>query len=334
MFADPTVPLQHYRVTKFFKKLNTLRKEHEVDGIIDAGDTTDDRSSLPIPTIDAVIEGISKFKGMENFKVVGNHEQFMKNSKVHVGRLFESVFNVYAEPAAHEVDERMAFVFAPFPPPGQESEFAQKVKDLIAKARGTGREVILIGHFSVLGSEVCGGKLAKGLDASIFEGVTIGLLGDIHRPQKISVKPPVWYVGSPFQQDFGEAGERKRVALLDTEKRSVVWLETEGFPEYRQGSWKEFSTNAREDSEDRWKVVLTSTEETEAFYAHPLSHRAEPEYAYEEASASPGKSTERSVWSLQASLKRYAERVSPASKGIEIDVNELVSFGENLATHS
>ena len=336
MFADPTVSLQQYRVIKFYKDLHAHAKRLKADGIICAGDCTDDRSSIPIPTLDAVIEGISRFKGMTNFKVVGNHEQFVKNTSMHAGKLFESVFEVFSDPQERVVTNgtRFSFVFAPFPPPGKEGAFKQKVRDLVAKARGEKREVILIGHFPVIGSAICGGKMAKGIDSSIFQGISLGLLGDIHRPQKINEKPPVWYIGSPFQQDFGEAGEAKRIALLDTEERSVNWIEMTGFPQYRCLPWSEFKEVAKADSEDRYRVSLKSSAETEAFYAHPLSHRAEPEYNYEEVQVEAEKTSKRSDWSLQASLRRYASAVNPSAKGIEMDADELVSVGEELATHS
>jgi exonuclease SbcD len=34
-------------------------------------------------------------------------------------------------------------------------------------------------------------------------------LGHLHRPQKVDVRVPAYYAGSPLQMDFGEAGEEK-----------------------------------------------------------------------------------------------------------------------------
>jgi hypothetical protein len=39
----------------FFKVLREIYVEHGCDGLVDLGDTTDDRSSIPVPTIDALI---------------------------------------------------------------------------------------------------------------------------------------------------------------------------------------------------------------------------------------------------------------------------------------
>ena len=71
------------------------------------------------------------------------------------------------------------------------------------------RNIILFGHFPVAGSYDNTGtrKLPIGVRRSFLTGATMGLLGHVHRGQVLL--PNVHYVGSPFQQDFGEAGDTK-----------------------------------------------------------------------------------------------------------------------------
>jgi hypothetical protein len=62
-------------------------------GLIDLGDTTDDRTSIPVPTINSLLSGLTPFRGW-NVKLIGNHEQFLRNATVNVGKLFERHFAV------------------------------------------------------------------------------------------------------------------------------------------------------------------------------------------------------------------------------------------------
>ncbi|WP_412028053.1 exonuclease subunit SbcD [Deinococcus yunweiensis] len=42
-------------------------------------------------------------------------------------------------------------------------------------------------------------------------------LGHVHKPQQVSEAPPAYYPGSVIQLDFGEAGEKKQVNLVEVE---------------------------------------------------------------------------------------------------------------------
>lgn len=42
-------------------------------------------------------------------------------------------------------------------------------------------------------------------------------LGHVHKPQQVSDAPPAYYPGSVIQLDFGEAGEKKQVNLIEVE---------------------------------------------------------------------------------------------------------------------
>lgn len=329
-FSNPNASLQMYRVKKFYRVLGELFESLKADGIICLGDQTDDRSAIPIPAINAVLEGLERFRGASllNLKIVGNHEQYQKSTRITCAKLFEGIFKVFDHVDTLKVG-KCGFVLAPFPPPDRDA-YHTEVQNAIKTLRGQVEKVVLLGHFPIAGSQICGGELPRGISASILDGADVALLGDIHRPQKI--RKGAWYVGSPFQQDFGESGESKRIALLDTEQYSVEWIKMEGFPLYQHVDIKAFTELVKEDSEDRFRVTLRSSEEVEKFYAHPLSHRAEPEYAFEEDRETEVESPKVPTdWSFTSAVDRYANRVSPKDKGIDLDPEEMTQFGAELA---
>jgi DNA repair exonuclease SbcCD nuclease subunit len=84
----------------------------------------------------------------------------------------------------------------------------------------------------VLGSKVASGTVVEGVPRDALRHFSAGFLGHIHKPQ--TVVKNVYYVGSPFQQHWGEAGENKRLAIFDTDTHAVTWvpMDTYGFPYY------------------------------------------------------------------------------------------------------
>ena len=57
-FLNPAKTLQHYRTEKFFVDMQRIYAEHNCCGVIDLGDTTDDRTSITWPTIEVLGAGL------------------------------------------------------------------------------------------------------------------------------------------------------------------------------------------------------------------------------------------------------------------------------------
>jgi exonuclease SbcD len=51
-------------------------------------------------------------------------------------------------------------------------------------------------------------------------------LGHLHKPQEVATSSPCAYAGSPLQLDFGERGQRKRVAIVDASAASPAIVES------------------------------------------------------------------------------------------------------------
>lgn len=99
-----------------------------------------------------------------------------------------------------------------------------------AKRAGTDAVSLLVAHFLVGGSKVHGHGAPRGerelhigeAYAATAEAIPPGpqyvAMGHIHAPQKVpGARVPAEYAGSLLELDFGEAGEQKRVVIVDVE---------------------------------------------------------------------------------------------------------------------
>ena len=230
-FADPTIPLQRWRVQQFYEWLRGAYHQHQCQGIWDLGDTLDDRSSVPLPTLHVIHEELKQLpKSDMSIKLVGNHEQFLKSPQIHSGGQFDIRFNVVDTCAIHIVDGTPVVCVA-FHDKADEQTAIQWLKGAMEDNPGA----IVLAHAQIVGSSMPSGASSVGWSKTIFNGASLVLLGHVHRPQ--SLADTIHYIGSPFQQDFGEADEAKRVALIDTKTKAVTWVSVDGFPKYRVVSW-------------------------------------------------------------------------------------------------
>jgi DNA repair exonuclease SbcCD nuclease subunit len=317
-----------YRLEKFFDQLDRIYKERACDTLWDLGDTTDDRSYVPVKVIDLLCDRLQKYAGKWNIKLVGNHEQYSKDTSVHSGKMFRQFFRVV------ESCENLPFAFQGVNILCMSYHDDNRViTDFLRKHRGGGPTVVL-GHAEIFGCHMPGGMSSSGIDRKEFDFADLTLMGHIHKPQSIG---KIHYVGSPFQQDWGEAGEKKRVGILDIEDGEInlEWVVLEGFPEYSCVSLPEFVSGVTPDSEDRFKVVLHSVEETEQFYASPLSGRAdEPVYDYQQPVGSTESGTDSGAViprTKQDIMRRYLEKNSPQANGIPIDIEAMLEYGEQVS---
>ena len=304
----PEMPLQLHRTARFFSEMERLARERGVDAIWDLGDTLDDRSDISAPTLQVTEAGLRwLMRGLQPatcYKLIGNHEQYEKATHIHTGGLFHPFFRVVPDHAVFDwtsLEEGGPWIVAlAFPYDPREADW---LRDAIDRGKKRGARVVVIGHLPLVGASMPAGRLAAGLDPKCLDGADLALLGHVHRHQRISQN--VWYVGSPFQQDFGEAADTKHVALLDTQTLSVEFPSLSGFPRYRVAE----ATDLPEDfepGEDRWDVVVRSREQAQAIYSKPWAAHVELEYVYK--TEEPGSNEEAGDLSPEALLRDYMAR--------------------------
>lgn len=323
-FTDPTKPLQLWRIQKLYQELQRIYTEHKCDALWELGDSTDDRTAIPVSVIDMLCDALEFFTGEWNIKLVGNHEQLLRDTRIHSGKMFRPFFHVVDTCKTISLGKVNIFCIS----------YHDNIDAILEYLRTVPKTkpCVLIGHFQVAGCQMSSGQAITGVPRAAIDFVNIGLLGHIHKPQTLGTGN-LHYIGSPFQQHWGEAGENKRVAILDITDNDIrlEWVPLEGFPRYRQVNFQEFCQSVKEDSEDRYKVVLHSLEETEKFYAHPLCNRAdEALYAYDQPVASSVASNPAIPHSKADILSAYLKKNPPQDLGITLDNETMLAFGEKI----
>jgi len=313
-FNTPNMTLQHYRVSKFYEDISRIYPEYKCDGIVDLGDTTDDRSSIPMDTLEVVGSGMEKLPEGWRWKITGNHEQLQKHGGVNNRYMFKHAFHVVDDRRIKPMNSWTAF-FASYP-----ADHSELAGWLLKEARAVRGPKVLFGHFQAIGAFYKSGTAMTGIPKESLDPFALVMLGHIHAPQ--SLTPKVHYVGSPFQQDWGEAGQNKRVGIVDTSDMSVEWVPLTGYPEYRSVTLAEFKELYRENEEHRYKVILSSHEETEEFFRMPQFNRATAEYSYDETATETV--TTSSDWSFEGICRRYIQTVPLSKVGIELTEDEMI----------
>jgi exonuclease SbcD len=148
--------------------------------------------------------------------------------------------------------------------------------DAVIARAGSTAVPLLVAHFLVNGVKIGGGGAPRGeralhmgqayaaTEQAIPAGPQYAAMGHIHAPQKVPGSPiPAEYAGSLLALDFGEAGERKSVVVVDAHPgrlatRRAVPLES-GRPLVRAtGTWDELE--GRNDLDGAFlDLVVTTT---------------------------------------------------------------------------
>jgi DNA repair exonuclease SbcCD nuclease subunit len=198
------------------------------------GDIYDDRHHLGVDVVDATCEtilGVAK----ENFVLinVGNHDQFLKDGSIHSLRMFHGRKHIKVVPneGAIYMDYQGTCQLAVHPYTEDQEKLRQFVKLAADTAEGCPLPTFLVLHQGVQGAVLSNGEVdstglgLKYLKADKFAAV---VLGHYHKPQAVGGQN-IFYVGSPYQVNAGEAGEEKRFLVWDGELRSVP---VKGMPKF------------------------------------------------------------------------------------------------------
>lgn len=145
----------------------------------------------------------------------------------------------------------------------------------LAERAGPEDTTALVAHFMVGGVKVATaaprgerelhiGEAYAATDAAVPTGVDYVAMGHIHAPQPVpGANVPAQYAGSLLQLDFGEAGEEKRVVVVDTAPGVPATVRSvalgAGRPLLRvEGAWDEVA--ARDDLDGAYLDLTIDTE--------------------------------------------------------------------------
>lgn len=187
-------------------KIAEISKEAGATDIIHAGDWFHSRRRIGVTCLDVsetVLNKCRKRHGIGIHAIPGNHDfSFDGKACSIVGQPFASVTTEHG--SVREIAGwRVCFI------PWTDDPAVVK-RCLAIKAD------VYVGHFGVADAKVGPSdfEMPGHIKARLLEGSDAPIvLGHYHKPQRIP-NTPAYYVGSPLQQGWGEAGEDKRFLML------------------------------------------------------------------------------------------------------------------------
>jgi exonuclease SbcD len=196
---------------------------------------------------------------------------------------------------------------------------------------GTEAVTLLVAHFLVGGAKVHGHGAPRGerelhmgeAYAATAEAIPPGpqyvAMGHIHAPQPVpGAKVPAEYAGSLLELDFGEAGEQKRVVIVDAEpgvpaSRRSVPLGAGRRLVRAKGTWQEIIV--RDDVHDAYLDLTVETAGPDPGLAdrarHEFEHLVKVRAEYPRAETEQASRAGRSLDELYAAYFEEREGVAP-----------------------
>ncbi len=262
-----------------------IADEERVDLVLVAGDVFD-RATPPVESLSLGLSALLRLgEGRPVVVVAGNHDApdlfdalapLMRDRGVHlIGRIKGPTKGGLLGPDALGVPAVVAGF--PFLREGRVVDFmsetgtwygayADKISALtdayntaLVQRAGTDLVPILVAHFMVSGVRVSRserelhiGDAYTATSQAIPAGPQYVALGHIHAPQPVPGAPvPAAYAGSLLPMDFGEAGEAKRVVIVDVEPGRLATLRSVPISAGRplaqvRGTWDEVAARAEE----------------------------------------------------------------------------------------
>ena len=284
---------RHDRIAEMREALDEVARiadEEQVDLVLVAGDVFD-RAAPPVESLSLGLSALLRLaRGRPVVVVAGNHDApelfdalapLLRDRGVHViGRIKAPDSGALLGPEDLGVPAVVAGF--PFLREGRVIDFmaetgrwygayAQKIAAItdaynaaLVQRAGTDLVPILVAHFMVNGVRVSRserelhiGDAYTATAQAIPAGPQYVALGHIHAPQPVPGAPvPAAYAGSLLALDFGEAGEDKRVVVVDVEPGRLATLRSipihAGRPlEHVRGTWDEIAARA-DDLADRY----------------------------------------------------------------------------------
>jgi exonuclease SbcD len=262
-----------------------IADEERVDLVLVAGDVFD-RAAPPVESLSLGLSALLRLgQGRPVVVVAGNHDApdlfdalapLMRDRGVHlIGRIRSPSDGGVLGPDELQIPAVVAGF--PFLREGRVVDFmtetgswygsyAHKIAELtgaynaaLVDRAGTDLVPILVAHFMVSGVRVSRserelhiGDAYTATSQAIPAGPQYVALGHIHAPQPVPGAPvPAAYAGSLLPMDFGEAGEAKRVVIVDVEPGRLATLRSvpihAGRPLLQvRGTWEEVAARVDE----------------------------------------------------------------------------------------
>ena len=201
------------------QKLN----DNNIKDIIILGDVLDNRNEVSVTTLHVMARF---FKILEDFNIIittGNHDcYYTKRSDVHsIGILndWEKIEIVDKVVTVNLFGKKLTFC-----------PWNTQLTDIPTSD-------IVFGHFEINTFKMNGGKVCEhGFDSlSLLDKTSLVLSGHFHcTEERVYKKGKILYVGSPYEQSWGEYADPKGIYLLDIYDNSLEFISNDILPKHKK----------------------------------------------------------------------------------------------------
>lgn len=207
-------------------------KSRGIQDIIIPGDIFHDRNDIAVNTLHVATDVFDILRDFNIIITVGNHDAYYRdNSSVNSVSILRGWSNItVVDTLAVETLQGKKIAFCPW---GQDINEVPKC-DLI------------VGHFEINSFKMNSYKVCtNGLKSSdLTDRAPLTITGHFHHREERKYKDgTILYVGSPYQQDWGDFGTTKGLYILDLNDLSYKFIENDMSPEYRRLQFTELSGN-------------------------------------------------------------------------------------------
>ena len=211
------------RALEVMRRVRTLALESDAR-VVFCGDFWDARGVLAVRQVAPLLDELREWQraGIEAIFIPGNHDQVSVDGEIHGVKIFEPFSNIHvATKRLLWPEYKLAFI------PWREDPTEQQ--EQITSLHGN--DWTVFGHFEVEGATTNYAHVAPGriLLSQLRDKTRACYGGHYHKTQKLGDR--MWYVGNPFQKDFGEIDDPpKGVALITQDQLEPQWIHLQGFP--------------------------------------------------------------------------------------------------------
>lgn len=212
------------RVCEVLKRVRETVHEREATAAVCNGDFWDLRGTLSVRQLDVLLDEFEKFaeEEIDLVMIPGNHDQVTIDGRIHGVRVFDPFPNIYVatDPIMDEDDQT---IFIPWrEDPKEQSALFKQVPD----------GWTVFGHAEVAGAMTNEHHKTKGRVSrkTIVKRARACYLGHYHKRQKLADR--IWYIGSPYEKNFGEREWPHGIAVVDSESIEPEFIDFEDFPHH------------------------------------------------------------------------------------------------------
>lgn len=199
--------------------------DNKIDTIIQLGDIHDKRKSIDFVVAEYIINDFFQWFEDNNVKlisIVGNHDSYYKNTikldgMSQLTKKFSNVI-IVNKPSTYEFD-KTKFILVPWICDENKNECVNYIE------KNENSEAILLGHFELAGFEMSKGIKSEtgNMDMSSIFGYKKVISGHYHIT---SEKDNVIYIGTPYELNWNDYGDKKRFIVYDTDDNEFQMIPT------------------------------------------------------------------------------------------------------------